>query len=97
MRNVEFYRKTWRDIHHNAARVVRGQMSHRSFCGWMRTIPGILPCSKCSRHAAQYMSAHPPERYRNAFEWAWRFHNDVNYKKQKPQMYLADARRLYGL
>jgi len=94
--NVEYYRRKWNEIHTNGAQVVRGEMSHHSFCRWMRSVPEELPCSICQRHARDYLRRHPPEETPNSFYWSWNFHNTVNKRKGKPLMdYITAAERYY--
>lgn len=97
MRNVDFYRAKWKEIHTNGARVVRGEISHRDFCLWMRTVPEELPCSKCRRHAREYIHEHPPEEEPNSFRWGWEFHNAVNWRKRKPLVDYTSAAEHYSV
>lgn len=95
--DVQFYRDKWFEIHSNAARVIKGDLSHREFCHWMWKVPEQLPCQSCQRHCHDYLTAHPPEREWNVFEWAFKFHNAVNKRKGKALYSYPTALREYGL
>jgi hypothetical protein len=97
MRNVEFYRKKWNEIHLNGAHVVHGELTHENFCRWIRSVPDELPCSKCRRHAQEYIDKHSPENELNSFLWTWEFHNTVNKRKDKPIMDYTSAAILYSV
>jgi len=97
MRNVEFYRTKWHEIHFNGARVLKGELSHQDFCRWMRTVPKDLPCSKCRRHAQDYIETHSPEIEPNSFHWTWKFHNAVNIRKGKPVLDYVSAAARYSV
>ena len=58
--------------------------AYRRFWSFIKT----LPCFECRTHSIEYIRAHPPnfvgtESYQ---DWAWRFHNAVNYRLKKPLM-----------
>lgn len=94
MKNAEFYRRKWKEIHTNGARVIHGEISHSEFCHWVRGVPNTLPCPTCRRHAWEYIRRYPPEKQPNSFLWGWQFHNSVNERKKKPLMdYITAASR----
>jgi hypothetical protein len=95
--DLEFYRRKWHQIHTKGADVIKGKLSARDFCIWMRQVPASLPCSICSNHAREYMTVYPPERASNTFDWTWQFHNEVNRRKNKPIVSHSEAAAQYGL
>lgn len=97
MKNVDFYREKWKEIHTNGSRVLKGELSHHDFCRWIRTVPGELPCSKCRKHAQEYIHENPPERKPNSFRWGWKFHNTVNRRKGKPLVDYTSAAEQYSV
>lgn len=97
MKNANFYQQKWTEIHTHGAQVVRGELSHYNFCRWIRTVPDELPCSKCRKHAREYLENYPPENEPNSFRWGWQFHNTVNERKKKPIMDYATAAALYSV
>lgn len=54
---------------------------------------GALPCDECRWHYIQYITERPPSG--DLFAWTVQLHNSVNRRLGKPQMSLADAKRLY--
>jgi hypothetical protein len=97
MKDVTFYRQKWFEIHTYASQVVLGQISHRDFCRWMRSVPDQLPCKICKKHCIEYLNTYPPESEWNVFIWAFTFHNSVNQRKGKPLYSYNVAIREYGL
>lgn len=57
-----------------------------------------LPCKTCTRHAQEYLLAHPPALKDTwAFQhWAWNFHNEVNARLGKPKLTCSDYFALYS-
>jgi len=56
-----------------------------------------LPCIECRIHATNYTRIYPPDFSGSiGFQiWAWRFHNMVNYRLDKPLMSVNEYRRMY--
>lgn len=93
----EFYRNKWKEIHLNAAKVLKKIWTHRDFCEWMYTVPDSLPCSSCRRHAKDYIERYPPEKAENALKWSLDFHNDVNQRLKKPLYQYETLLKKHGL
>ena len=65
-------------------------------------IPILLPCERCSDHACAYIESQRHnldqvvKNKKNLFEFFVKFHNFVNEKEGKPQITLAQAKKMYG-
>ena len=99
-----FGRGVWLSMHVLAIDSIN-DMSINFFMGWVNKMLYRLPCSKCVKHATDYLSTHPMEPYREyinedgvrngMFIWSWTFHNDVNKRLGKTLVTFEDAYNMY--
>ena len=45
------------------------EASRSDYLALLRLLPAVLPCSSCRHHAAEYISAHPPEKSAHLGDW----------------------------
>lgn len=67
---------------------------------FIRSIPVIVPCTKCKEHAHAYIRTQNLDKAvknrKNLFDFFLQFHNYVNAKGGRPAMTLTEAQNLYG-
>ena len=98
----------WDSIHQLAweAQTAEGKRIFKTF---MINTCDKFPCSTCRTHCQEYIKNHPMEEYENVlvevgtervplglFVWAWKFHNTVNARLNKPQMAWDTAYNMYS-
>lgn len=99
---------TWNAIHRLSYRA-RSRKQQLEFISFMKQICGGFPCKVCKGHCVQYIKNHPMEEYIGTlvevdgqqlalglFVWAWKFHNAVNARINKPIMSWETAYNLYS-
>ena len=98
----------WHDIHQMAWRA-QNKAGEDMFKTFMIDTCENFPCSTCKTHCTQYMLDHPMKNYEDVlvevgtervplglFVWAWKFHNTVNARLNKPQMSWDTCYNMYS-
>lgn len=98
---------TWNVIHRNAF-AARTNTQQSTFIQLTKDICYGFPCYVCKGHCTEYIKNHPMEDYLNVpvdingerlmlglFVWAWKFHNAVNARLNKPIMSWETSYNLY--
>jgi len=92
----------WYTIHITALKI--GQ---DNFLSWIYIIISSIPCLRCRKHATEYISENPPDKYKDVydkssgdligmFKWSWKFHNDVNTRLSKPLLDYNTVYKMYN-
>jgi hypothetical protein len=84
----------WKAIHQTAIWANKSIDRKRLFGSWVRDQINHLPCETCLNHAKTYLRSYPPETQDPPI-WAWRFHNNVNRRLNKPEISWDQYRELY--
>ena len=95
----------WYSIHISSLK-----LGETEFLEWIRIILNSIPCSKCRKHALQYLEENNPSNYKDIydengeligmFQWTWKFHNDVNIRlneKNKEDRKIYDFHEAYRM
>ena len=69
----------WKEIHLKSL-----TLSTDEFITFLDSLPGKIPCPKCTRHYIAYRAEHPIRKNTNILLWGIRFHNAVNLRLGKP-------------
>lgn len=93
----------WFTLHNGASRypIEASPFQAEKMKGFIKGIPVMLPCEKCSEHAQSYIEGNDREMddivsgRENLFKFFWEFHNYVNKRYNKPQISLEDAKAMY--
>lgn len=99
---------TWNVIHRLAYKAQTIELQNK-FIEEMKEICYGFPCNLCRGHCTEYIKNHPLEEYLGIlieihgenmmlgmFVWAWKFHNAVNKRINKPIMNWDTAFNLYS-
>lgn len=82
MENQCKFNTYWREIHEFAYNC-NTVYETRAFYIWIYNLAERFFCDKCRRHFEQYLARYPVHLAPDPFEWAWRFHNEVNIRLGK--------------
>lgn len=70
--------------------------------GYIKGLPIMIPCDICKNHAYEYINKcsttklwDATESKESLFKFFWEFHNDVNFKTNKPRISLEKAYNIY--
>ena len=67
---------------------------------FVNSIPFIVPCVECSTHALRYVEMHNIDeivKHKDSLiNFFVDFHNQVNIRKNKPDMTYVEAKKMYG-
>ena len=93
----------WFTLHNGASRypIKASPFQAEKMKGFIRGIPVMLPCDKCSLHAQSYIEENEKDLddivsgREKLFEFFWRFHNFVNRRNNKPEPSLEEAKQMY--
>jgi hypothetical protein len=93
----------WFTLHNGASRypIEASPVQAEKAKGFIRGIPVMLPCEKCSGHAQSYIEGNDRQMddivsgRENLFKFFWEFHNYVNKRYNKPQITLEEAKSMY--
>ena len=93
----------WFTLHSGAATypIKANKIYRERMKGFIKGIPVMLPCVKCSGHAFEYIGQyedkldHIVSGRGPLFEFFWNFHNVVNKRHGKKEMSLKDASNIY--
>ena len=93
----------WFTLHNGASRypIKASPFQAEKMKGFIRGIPVMLPCDKCSEHAQSYIEENEKNfddivsGRENLFKFFWKFHNSVNKRTGKPETSLEDAKKMY--
>lgn len=95
----------WLIIHLMAIRAISDD-EITDFMKWLLMILTQMPCSKCVKHATEYLFNHNPEIYRKTknadgklvgmFTWTWIFHNSVNKRLDRNMIDFDEAYKMYS-
>lgn len=98
----------WHDIH-QVAWEAQNKIGKEHFVSFMNNLCEKFPCSTCRSHCKEYMQNHPMKNYEDVlvevgndrlslglFVWAWKFHNAVNARLNKPQMSWDTCYNMYS-
>ena len=93
----------WFTLHNGASRypIKASPFQAEKMKGFIRGIPVMLPCEKCSYHAQSYIEENESKindivsGRESLFEFFWRFHNFVNKRNNKPEPSLEVAKKMY--
>ena len=69
----------WKEIHLKSL-----TLSTDEFITFLDSLPGKIPCPKCTRHYIAYRAEHPIRTSTDIVMWGIRFHNAVNLRIGKP-------------
>ena len=98
----------WHDIH-QVAWEAQNKIGKEQFVSFMNNLCEKFPCSTCRTHCKEYIQNHPMKNYEDVlvevgterlslglFVWAWKFHNAVNARLNKPQMSWDTCYNMYS-
>jgi len=93
----------WFTLHNGASRypIRASPFQAEKMKGFIRGIPVMLPCEKCSEHAQTYIESNDNKLddivsgREKLFTFFWEFHNFVNRRNNKPETTLEDAKKMY--
>ncbi|HSW76980.1 MAG TPA: Erv1/Alr family FAD-linked sulfhydryl oxidase [Candidatus Saccharimonadales bacterium] len=90
---------TWNVIH-TLAFHAKTNKQQDAFIKTLKVIIDYFPCDVCKKHSLEYIKNHPLKDFKNdklgMFIWTWKFHNQVNYRTNKPHMEWNMALHLYS-
>ena len=93
----------WYTLHNSALQfpIDPTPFASQTMLNFILALPWILPCSNCSEHAKQFLSAYPDLREAvssrdNIFKFFWDFHNHVNVNTGKKPITFSDAFTKYA-
>lgn len=93
----------WFTLHNGASRypIRASPFQAEKMKGFIRGIPVMLPCEKCSEHAQTYIESNDNNLddivsgREKLFQFFWEFHNVVNKRNGKPEPSLEDVKKMY--
>jgi hypothetical protein len=94
----------WNTIHKQAY-LAQTPVRQQQFIIFMKDTCYRFPCKVCRGHCTEYIKNNPLENYLGStvdgkplglFVWAWKFHNTVNARLNKPIMSWDSAITLYS-
>jgi hypothetical protein len=93
----------WFTLHNGASRypVEASPFQAEKMKGFIRGIPVMLPCEKCSTHAQSYIESNNKldeivSGRENLFKFFWEFHNYVNKRYGKKEPTLEEAKSMFA-
>lgn len=93
----------WFTLHNGSSRypIEASPFQAEKMKGFIRGIPVMLPCEKCSEHAQTYIESKDNELdsivsgRENLFKFFWEFHNFVNRRYNKTEISLEEAKAMF--
>lgn len=93
----------WFTLHNGASKypVEASPIQAEKMKGFIKGIPVMLPCEKCSSHSQTYIESKDNELddvvsgRDKLFKFFWEFHNYVNRRYNKPEPSLEEAKMMF--
>jgi hypothetical protein len=93
----------WFTLHNGASKypIEASYIQAEKMKGFIKGIPVMLPCERCSSHAQTYIERKDDELNdivsgrEKLFKFFWEFHNYVNKRYNKPEPTLEEAKTMY--
>lgn len=93
----------WFTLHNGASKypIEASPIQAEKMKGFIKGIPVMLPCEKCSSHAQTYIESKDNELddivsgREKLFTFFWEFHNYVNRRYGKPEPTLEEAKMMF--
>jgi len=93
----------WFTLHNGSSRypIKASPFQAEKMKGFIRGIPVMLPCDKCTEHAQTYIEENEKNLddivsgRESLFRFFWEFHNVVNKRNGKLEISLEDAKKMY--
>lgn len=98
----------WFSLHNGAANYPKNDYDintqmRQLMKGWIKGLPLMIPCAECANHAFEYITRterigeldNAVKNRENLFKYFVDFHNHVNRKKNKREVSIEEAKRMY--